>query len=38
MREWIRDPQGLKPGSLMPVVSLNETQIRQLVSYLEARK
>jgi cytochrome c oxidase subunit II len=38
MREWIRDPQRLKPGSLMPAVELTGTQVRRLVAYLEARK
>jgi cytochrome c oxidase subunit 2 len=38
MREWIEDPQRLKPGSLMPSVNLSDAQVRQLVVYLEARK
>jgi cytochrome c oxidase subunit II len=38
MREWIRDPQQLKPGSLMPAVQLSAVQIRKLATYLEARK
>jgi cytochrome c oxidase subunit II len=38
MREWIRDPQRLKPGSLMPAVALTAVQIRKLAAYLEARK
>ena len=38
MREWIRDPQRLKPGSLMPAVQLTAAQIRKLATYLEARK
>jgi cytochrome c oxidase subunit II len=38
MREWIRDPQRLKPGSLMPAVDLSSAQIEMLTSYLEARK
>ncbi len=39
MREWIRDPQRLKPGSLMPARRTSRAaQIAQLVAYLEARK
>jgi cytochrome c oxidase subunit 2 len=38
MREWIRDPQGVKPGNAMPAVPLTDTQLSQLVDYLEARK
>src|SRR5581483_10941618 len=37
LREWIRDPQRVKPGSLMPQVTLTDAQIRELVAYLEAR-
>jgi cytochrome c oxidase subunit 2 len=38
MREWIRDPQQLKPGNLMPAVELTAVQIQKLTTYLEARK
>ena len=38
MREWIRDPQGVKPGNTMPAVPLTDAQLSQLVDYLEARK
>jgi cytochrome c oxidase subunit 2 len=38
MREWIDDPQRLKPGSLMPDVPLTDAQIRRLVAYLESRR
>ena len=38
MRDWITDPQRLKPGSLMPAVNLTAAQIDHLVAYLEARK
>jgi cytochrome c oxidase subunit 2 len=38
MREWIRDPQRLKPGSLMPAVNLTDGQVDRLVAYLEARR
>ena len=38
MREWLRDPQRVKPGNQMPQVRLTDEQIRQLVAYLEARQ
>jgi len=38
MREWLRDPQRVKPGSQMPEVPLSGAEIRSLVAYLEARK
>jgi cytochrome c oxidase subunit 2 len=38
MREWVDDPQRLKPGSLMPKVALTRAQLAQLVGYLEARR
>jgi len=38
MREWLRDPQRVKPGNQMPQVRLTDVEIRQLVAYLEARK
>ena len=37
MREWIRDPQGVKPGNQMPAVDLTRAQLDRLVAYLEAR-
>ena len=36
MREWIRDPQGVKPGNQMPAVPLTSRQLATLVAYLEA--
>jgi len=38
LREWLRDPQRVKPGNQMPRVELTDAQIRRLVTYLEARK
>jgi len=38
MREWISDPQRLKPGTLMPAVNLSAAQVSRLVAYLETRK
>jgi cytochrome c oxidase subunit 2 len=38
MREWIRDPQRVKPGNQMPSVPLTNAQLSQLTAYLEALK
>ncbi len=38
MREWIDDPQRVKPGNQMPKVDLTPAQLSRLVAYLEARK
>jgi cytochrome c oxidase subunit II len=38
MREWIRDPQRVKPGNAMPAVALTAAELRRLVDYLEARR
>jgi cytochrome c oxidase subunit 2 len=35
LREWIRDPQQFKPGNQMPELRLTNTEIAQLVAYLE---
>lgn len=34
--EWLRDTQGVKPGSKMPNVPLSDPQRRALVTYLES--
>src|SRR5882724_3767998 len=34
LRAWVRDPQAIKDGSLMPNMQLTETELDQLVSYL----
>ena len=38
MREWIRDPQRVKPGSAMPAVPLTNAQVNELARYLESLK
>jgi cytochrome c oxidase subunit II len=38
MRQWLDDPQGVKPGNEMPKVDLTPAQLSRLVAYLEARK
>lgn len=35
LRLWIRSPDAIKPGSLMPAMELNEQQLDALVAYLE---
>lgn len=35
MREWIHDPQGVKPGNQMPAVPLTSAQLAELTAYLE---
>jgi len=34
LREWIRNPDTYKPGSLMPAMQLNDQQLDQLTAYL----
>ncbi|MER3514689.1 MAG: cytochrome b, partial [Chloroflexota bacterium] len=34
----LRDPQALKPGTLMPKVGLSEEQINDIVAYLLSLK
>lgn len=38
LARWLRNPQGLKPGCLMPNFGLTEDQVRQLVAFFEAKK
>ena len=35
LRAWVRDPQTIKDGSLMPNMQLTETELDQLVAYLQ---
>lgn len=35
---WIKDPEALKPGSLMPAMKLSDDQIHQIVQYLVTLK
>ena len=35
MREWLRDTQHVKPGSLMPQVELTDAEVDRLATYLE---
>jgi cytochrome c oxidase subunit II len=38
MREWVLDPQRVKPGNSMPAVALSAAELQRLVEYLEARR
>jgi cytochrome c oxidase subunit 2 len=35
LKMWIRDPDAIKPGSLMPAMKLNEPDLNALTAYLE---
>jgi cytochrome c oxidase subunit 2 len=35
LKLWIRNPDALKPGSLMPAMELNDQQLDALATYLE---
>jgi cytochrome c oxidase subunit II len=35
LRDWVRDPQHLKPGTRMPRLELSERELDDLVAYLE---
>lgn len=35
LRLWIRDPEAIKPGSLMPAMQLNDQDLVALTTYLE---
>jgi len=38
LRDWIKDPQRLKPGNKMPTAQLTDTQLDQIVTYLTTLK
>lgn len=38
LARWLRDPQAVKPGNLMPNLHLSEDEIAALVAYLESLK
>jgi cytochrome c oxidase subunit 2 len=38
LARWIRDPQGIKKGVLMPNLGINETDAKALVAYLRAHQ
>jgi cytochrome c oxidase subunit 2 len=34
LRQWIKNPDSFKPGSLMPAMQLSDDQLDQVTSYL----
>jgi cytochrome c oxidase subunit II len=34
LRAWVKDPDGVKPGALMPAMQLDDARLDQLVAYL----
>jgi cytochrome c oxidase subunit 2 len=38
LKAWIRDPQSIKPGTLMPAVALTDQELDQIVAYLVSLK
>ena len=38
LRQWIKDPNTIKPGSLMPAMQLSDEQLDQVTNYLETLK
>jgi cytochrome c oxidase subunit 2 len=38
LRVWLRDPQALKPGCLMPAMKLDDKQVDQILAYLKGLK
>jgi cytochrome c oxidase subunit 2 len=35
LRTWIRNPDSIKPGSLMPAMKLDEKDLEALAEYIE---
>jgi cytochrome c oxidase subunit 2 len=38
LRQWLRDPQNLRPGCLMPAFQLDDQEVRDMVQYLRTLK
>jgi cytochrome c oxidase subunit II len=38
LKQWIKDPNTIKPGSLMPAMQLSDEQLDQVTNYLETLK
>jgi cytochrome c oxidase subunit 2 len=38
LRVWLKDPQAVKPGTIMPTMQLSAGQLDELVAYLEGLK
>ena len=35
LREWVADPQKLKPGCLMPAFGLSDRELDRMIAYLK---
>jgi len=38
LRAWVKDPQAIKPGNLMPNMQLNARELDEVVTYLSSLK
>ena len=38
LREWVNDPQAIKPGSMMPQLDLTADDLSTVVAYLQTLK
>jgi len=38
LRAWVKDPQVIKPGNLMPNMQLNSRELDEVVAYLSSLK
>ena len=38
LRAWVKDPQAIKPGNLMPNMQLNSQELDEVVTYLASLK
>jgi cytochrome c oxidase subunit 2 len=38
LRRWLKDPPGVKPGSIMPNLGLTDPELNVLVAYLQSLK
>jgi cytochrome c oxidase subunit 2 len=38
LRSWMRDPQIIKPGCLMPNMQLTQNEVTRIVAYLQTLK
>ena len=38
LRAWVKDPQAIKPGNLMPDMQLEPQELEQVVTYLSSLK
>jgi cytochrome c oxidase subunit 2 len=36
LRSWLRDPDAIKPGSLMPAMKLSDAELDALVRYMQS--